>query len=75
MEPLTPALRNARRDTGFPAAASLRALTDDERELGLHVPEKVLDLLTREFELMMRHAGTTSLAKLNRSFIVDSRGP
>lgn len=37
--------------------------------------EKVLDLLTREFELMMRHAGTTSLAKLNRSFIVDSRGP
>jgi 4-hydroxymandelate oxidase len=37
--------------------------------------DKVLDLLTREFELMMRHAGTTSLAKLNRSFIVDSRGP
>ncbi len=37
--------------------------------------EKVLDLLTREFELMMRHAGTTSLARLNRSFIVDSRGP
>jgi 4-hydroxymandelate oxidase len=37
--------------------------------------DKVLDLLTREFELMMRHAGATSLAKLNRSFIVDSRGP
>ena len=37
--------------------------------------EKVLDLLTREFELMMRHAGTTSLARLNRSFVVDSRGP
>lgn len=35
--------------------------------------EKVLDLLTREFELMMKHVGATSLAKLNRSFIVDSR--
>lgn len=31
--------------------------------------EKVLDLLTRELELMMRHAGTTSLARLNRNFI------
>src|SRR5262244_3689186 len=37
--------------------------------------DKVLDLLTREFELMMKHAGATSLAKLNRSFIVDSRAP
>ena len=37
--------------------------------------DKVLDLLTREFELMMKHAGATSLAKLNRSFIVDSRSP
>ena len=37
--------------------------------------DKVLDILTREFELMMRHAGATSLAKLNRSFIVDSRRP
>jgi len=35
--------------------------------------EKVLDLLTREFELMMKHAGATSLAKLNRSFIVGAR--
>ena len=31
--------------------------------------EKVLDLLTRELELMMRHAGATSLARLNRNFI------
>ena len=37
--------------------------------------DKVLDILSREFELMMRHAGATSLAKLNRSFIVDSRRP
>ena len=36
--------------------------------------EKVLDLLTRELELMMKHAGATSLAKLNRSFVVDARG-
>src|SRR5262245_44536342 len=35
--------------------------------------EKVLQLLTREFELMMRHAGVTSLARLDRSFIVDTR--
>ena len=35
--------------------------------------EKVLDILTREFELMMKHVGATSLAKVNRSFIVDSR--
>jgi isopentenyl diphosphate isomerase/L-lactate dehydrogenase-like FMN-dependent dehydrogenase len=35
--------------------------------------EKVLDLLTREFELMMKHVGAPSLAKVNRSFIVDSR--
>jgi len=35
--------------------------------------EKVLELLTREFELMMRHAGVTSLAKLDRSFVVDAR--
>ena len=35
--------------------------------------EKVLDLLTREFELMMKHAGVISLAKLNRSFVVDLR--
>src|SRR5713101_6406135 len=31
--------------------------------------EKVLDILAREFELMMRHAGATSLAKLDRSFV------
>ena len=35
--------------------------------------EKVLELLTRELELMMRHAGATSLAKLTRDFVVDSR--
>jgi 4-hydroxymandelate oxidase len=35
--------------------------------------EKVLDLLTRELELMMRHAGAVSLAKLNRNFVVDLR--
>jgi isopentenyl diphosphate isomerase/L-lactate dehydrogenase-like FMN-dependent dehydrogenase len=35
--------------------------------------ERVLEILTREFELMMRHAGVTSLAKLDRSFIVDGR--
>jgi hypothetical protein len=33
----------------------------------------VLDLLTRELALMMRHAGATSLGKLDRSFIVDTR--
>jgi len=27
LEPVTPPLRNARRDTGFPAEASLRAIT------------------------------------------------
>jgi (S)-2-hydroxy-acid oxidase len=31
--------------------------------------EKVLDLLARELELMMRHAGVTSLAKLDKSFV------
>ncbi len=35
--------------------------------------EKVLDLLNRELALMMRHAGVTSLGKLDRSFIVDGR--
>jgi 4-hydroxymandelate oxidase len=35
--------------------------------------EKVLEILTRELELMMRHAGATSLSKLDRSFIVDAR--
>ena len=35
--------------------------------------EKVLDLLTRELDLMMRHAGVVSLAKLNRSFVVQLR--
>jgi 4-hydroxymandelate oxidase len=35
--------------------------------------ERVLELLNREFELMMRHAGVTSLAKLDRSFVVDGR--
>ena len=35
--------------------------------------ERVLDLLTRELDLMMRHAGATSLAKLDRSFLVGRR--
>jgi 4-hydroxymandelate oxidase len=35
--------------------------------------EKVLELLAREFTLMMRHAGATSVSKLNRSFLVDGR--
>jgi (S)-2-hydroxy-acid oxidase len=35
--------------------------------------EKVLELLTRELELMMRQAGATSLATLTRSFVVDLR--
>ena len=35
--------------------------------------EKVLDILAREFELMMRHAGATSLAKLDRSFVAGRR--
>jgi isopentenyl diphosphate isomerase/L-lactate dehydrogenase-like FMN-dependent dehydrogenase len=36
--------------------------------------ERVLEILDREFALMMRHAGVTSLAKLDRSFVVASRG-
>jgi 4-hydroxymandelate oxidase len=35
--------------------------------------DKVLDLLTRELALMMRHAGVTSVRKLDRSFIIDGR--
>jgi len=35
--------------------------------------DKVLDLLTRELTLMMRHAGATSVGKLDRSFIIDGR--
>jgi isopentenyl diphosphate isomerase/L-lactate dehydrogenase-like FMN-dependent dehydrogenase len=35
--------------------------------------EKVLDILTRELALMMRHAGVTSLGKLDRSFVIDGR--
>ena len=35
--------------------------------------DKVLDLLTRELSLMMRHAGVTSVRKLDRSFIIDGR--
>ena len=37
--------------------------------------ERVLEILDREFELMMKHAGVTSLSKLNRSFVVASRRP
>jgi isopentenyl diphosphate isomerase/L-lactate dehydrogenase-like FMN-dependent dehydrogenase len=35
--------------------------------------ERVLEILNWEFELMMRHAGVTSLAKLDRSFVLDTR--
>jgi len=35
--------------------------------------ERVLDILNWELELMMRHAGVTSLARLDRSFILDTR--
>jgi 4-hydroxymandelate oxidase len=35
--------------------------------------DKVLGLLTRELSLMMRHAGVTSVRKLDRSFIIDGR--
>ena len=35
--------------------------------------DKVLDILTRELTLMMRHAGVTSAGKICRSFIVDTR--
>ena len=35
--------------------------------------ERVLEHLNREFELMMKHAGVTSLSKLDRSFVVDGR--
>ena len=34
---------------------------------------RVLEILDREFELMMKHAGVTSLSKLDRSFVVASR--
>jgi 4-hydroxymandelate oxidase len=35
--------------------------------------ERVLEILNRELALMMRHAGVTSLSKLDRSFVVDGR--
>ena len=34
--------------------------------------DKVLDILTRELVLMMRHAGTTAVGKIDRSFITTS---
>ena len=34
--------------------------------------DKVLDILARELTLMMRHAGTTSVGKIDRSFITTS---
>jgi 4-hydroxymandelate oxidase len=34
---------------------------------------RVLEILDREFELMLRHAGVTSLSKLDRSFVVAAR--
>jgi 4-hydroxymandelate oxidase len=36
---------------------------------------RVLEILNWEFELMMRHAGVTSLARLDRSFVLDTRRP
>jgi 4-hydroxymandelate oxidase len=35
--------------------------------------DKVLDLLTSELALIMRHAGATSVGKIDRSFIADVR--
>jgi 4-hydroxymandelate oxidase len=35
--------------------------------------ERVLEILNREFELMMRHAGVASVSKINRSFVLDNR--
>jgi len=37
--------------------------------------ERVLDILNWELELMMRHTGVTSLAKLDRGFVLDTRRP
>jgi isopentenyl diphosphate isomerase/L-lactate dehydrogenase-like FMN-dependent dehydrogenase len=34
---------------------------------------RVLEILDREFELMLKHAGVTSLSTLDRSFVVASR--
>jgi len=34
--------------------------------------DKVLDILTRELALIMRHAGATSMGKIDRSFITTS---
>ena len=37
--------------------------------------DRVLEILDREFQLMMRHAGVTSLARLDRTFVIaDRRG-
>jgi isopentenyl diphosphate isomerase/L-lactate dehydrogenase-like FMN-dependent dehydrogenase len=36
---------------------------------------RVLEILNWEFELTMRHAGVTSLARLDRSFVLDTRRP
>jgi len=36
---------------------------------------RVLEILDWELELIMRHAGVTSLAKLDRSFVRDTRRP
>ena len=36
--------------------------------------DRVLEILDREFVLMMQHAGVTSLSKLDRSFVVAGRG-
>ena len=35
--------------------------------------EAALDILRRELEMVMRQAGTTSLAKVDRSYVVDRR--
>ena len=35
--------------------------------------EAALDILRRELEMVMRQAGTTSLAKIDRSYVVDRR--
>ena len=35
--------------------------------------EAVLDILRRELQLVMRQAGTSSLARIDRSYVVDRR--
>jgi len=74
-------------DSGFRRGTDVfKALALGARAIGIGRPylwglaafgqpgvERILEILNREFELMMRHAGVTSLAKLDRNFVVDRR--